>query len=217
LLDDDTGVLVMSDHGAKKMDGGICVNEWLMNEGYLALEASQKPQAVVPLEKVKVDWPKTRVWGSGGYYSRIFMNVQGREPQGVIQPEEYEAVRDELIAKISAICDHQGRPLATKVYKPQEIYRTVKNVAPDLIVLFGDLYWRAVGSIGLNTLYTFENDTGPDDANHAQMGMFIYYDPKRALGGREYKGLRLYDIAPTVLNEMGQPVPADMIGRALTL
>jgi predicted AlkP superfamily phosphohydrolase/phosphomutase len=82
-------------------------------------------------------------------------------------------------------------------------------------VIFGDLYWRAVGSIGLNTLHTFENDTGPDDANHAQMGMFIYYDPKRNLGGRELKGLQLYDIAPTVLNEFGLQVPGDMIGKII--
>ena len=85
----------------------------------------------------------------------------------------------------------------------------------NLIVIFGDLSWRAVGSLGLNTLHTFENDTGPDDANHAQMGMFIYHDPKRNLGGRELKGLQLYDIAPTVLREFGMDVPGDMIGKVI--
>jgi len=213
LIDDETSVIVMSDHGAKKMDGGITINEWLINEGYLVL--AEKPPGIVPLEKVKVDWSKTRAWGSGGYYGRIFLNVQGREPQGVIPPSEYEKVRDELIEKICAIPDDKGKPLATRVHKPQQIYRATKNIPPDLIVIFGDLYWRAVGSIGLNTLHTFENDTGPDDANHAQMGMFIYYDPKRNLGGRELKGLQLYDIAPTVLNEFGLQVPSDMIGKKI--
>ncbi len=213
LLDDDTSVIVMSDHGAKKMEGGITLNEWLINEGYLVLE--EKPTGVVPLEKVKVNWAKTRAWGSGGYYGRVFLNVQGREPQGVIPPSAYEQVRDELIAKISAIPDHTGKPLATRVHKPQDIYRATKNIPPDLIVIFGDLCWRAVGSLGLNTLHTFENDTGPDDANHAQMGMFIYGDPKRNLGGRELKGLHLYDIAPTVLREFGLDVPGDMIGQAI--
>jgi len=181
LIDDNTSVIVMSDHGAKKMDGGITLNEWLINEGYLVLE--EKPQGVVPLEKCKVNWSKTRAWGSGGYYGRLFLNVQGREPQGVIKPEEYEQVRDEILRKLLAITDDEGKPMATKVHKPERIYRTTRNVAPDLIIIFGDLYWRAVGSIGLNTLHTFENDTGPDDANHAQMGMFIYYDPRRNLGG----------------------------------
>ena len=213
LVDDDTSVIVMSDHGAKKIDGGITLNEWLINEGYLVLE--EKPTGAVPLEKVKVNWTKTRAWGSGGYYGRLFLNVQGREPQGIIPPSEYEKVRDQLVAKLSAIPDHLGKPMATRVHKPQEIHRATKNVAPDLIIIFGDLYWRAVGSIGLNTLHTFQNDTGPDDANHAQCGMFIYYDPMRNLGGRELKGLRLIDVAPTVLREFGQPVPADMIGKAI--
>lgn len=215
LLDDDTTVIVMSDHGAKKMDGGIAINEWLMNEGYLALE--EKPTSAMPLEKVRVNWSKTRVWGSGGYYSRIFLNVQGREPQGVIPANEYEKVRDELIEKISAIPDENGKPIATRVYKPQQIYRATKNIPPDLIVIFGDLYWRAVGSVGLNALHTFENDTGPDDANHAQYGMFIYYDPKKNWGGRELKGIQLYDVAPTVLNEFGMAVPADMIGKVISI
>ena len=213
LIDDDTSVIVFSDHGAKKMNGGIAINEWLINEGYLVLE--EKPQGVVPLEKVKVNWGKTRAWGSGGYYARVFLNVQGREPNGVIPPAEYEKVRDELIAKISAIPDDKGKPIATRVYKPQQIYRATKNIPPDLIVILGDLYWRAVGSLGLNALYTFENDTGPDDANHAQMGMFIYFDPKRNLGGRELKGLQLYDIAPTVLTEFGMAVPVEMIGKTI--
>ncbi len=213
LLDDDTSVIVMSDHGAKRMEGGIALNEWFVNEGYLALD--EKPNALAPFEKVKVNWDKTRAWGSGGYYGRVLMNVQGREPNGVIPPGEYERVRDELIEKISAICDDRGRPLATRVYKPEQLYRAAKNIPPDLIVIFGDLYWRSVGSLGLNTLHTFENDTGPDDANHAQMGMFIYHDPRRNLGGRELHELTLYDIAPTVLNEYGLPIPADMIGRVI--
>jgi len=213
LIDDDTSVMVFSDHGAQKMDGGVVINEWLTNEGYLVLE--EEPNGIVPLEKVKVNWWKTRAWGSGGYYGRIFLNVAGREPQGAIPQGDYEKMRDELIARISAIPDDKGKPMATRVHKPQQIYRATKNIPPDLIVIFGDLYWRAVGSLGLNALHTFENDTGPDDANHAQMGMFIYCDPRRNLGGRELKGLQLYDIAPTVLTEFGLPVPGDMIGAAI--
>ena len=94
--DAKTDVLVVSDHGAKRMDGGICVNEWLMANGYLALK--EQPQSAVPLSKVKIDWPRTKAWGDGGYYARVFLNVAGREPEGTIAPEDYEKVRDELIA-----------------------------------------------------------------------------------------------------------------------
>jgi predicted AlkP superfamily phosphohydrolase/phosphomutase len=213
LIDDNTSVIVMSDHGAQRMDGGICINEWLLNEGYLTLD--EKPEGVIPLLKAKVNWGKSRAWGEGGYYSRIFLNVQGREPNGVIPPGQYEKVRDELIEKISAIPDHHGKPIGTKVYKPQSIYRASNAIPPDLIVIFGGLYWRSVGSLGLNTIHTFENDTGPDDANHAQYGMYIYFDPKRDLGGRELPDLKLVDVGPTVLNEFGQPVPNDMIGKVI--
>jgi len=85
-------------------------------------------------------------------------------------------------------------------------------MAPDLIVLFGDLFWRAVGSIGHDELYTFDNDTGPDDANHAQHGIFILRDGSPA-GCVE--GHQLMDIAPTLLNRMGLPVPGDMQGRII--
>ncbi len=63
---------------------------------------------------------------------------------------------------------------ARSVYRPEELYREVRGVAPDLIVYFGDLYWRSVGTVGGGKIHTFENDTGPDGANHAQNGMIIW-------------------------------------------
>jgi len=214
-LDDDTVVLVVSDHGAKKMDGGICINEWLRREGYLVLKEEPREPGLVPFEKLEVDWEKTRVWGAGGYYGRIFLNVQGREPQGVIPADQYEQFRDELAERIRAIPGPNGEEIGTVVFKPQEIYHTVRNVAPDLIVYFGDLHWRSVGSLGHGDIYTFENDTGPDDANHAQDGLFILYDPRHNYGGRMVHGAQLMDIAPTVLELMGVPIPADMQGKVI--
>ena len=64
--------------------------------------------------------------------------------------------------------------MATRVYKPEELYEEVNGVAPDLIVVFGDLLWRSVATIGGDEgVHTLENDTGPDDANHAQDGMIV--------------------------------------------
>ncbi len=212
LVDDDTLVMVVSDHGAQPMEGGICFNEWLHQEGYLAFK--EEPSSVVPLEKVEIDWSRTRVWGAGGYYGRLFLNVQGREPEGVIPPTEYEATRDELIERLTAMTDPEGKPLGTVVYRPEEVYREINRIPPDLIVYFGNLAWRSVGSVGFGHLYTFENDTGPDDANHARHGVFILYDP-RETGGQRRGGLHLMDVAPTVLDRLGLPVPADMRGRVI--
>jgi predicted AlkP superfamily phosphohydrolase/phosphomutase len=211
LVSDDTQVLLVSDHGAQTMEGGICFNDWLVQEGYLVLK--EQPKGVVPIEKVEVDWAHTTAWGAGGYYGRLFLNVQGREPQGMIPPEQYEAMRDELIAKLAAMADPQGRPLGTVVYKPEQVYRAVGNIAPDLIVYFGNLAWRSVGSIGYGGIYTFENDTGPDDANHAQHGVFALYDPRGAAGRRD--DLHILDVAPTILDRLGLPVPEGMGGKVV--
>jgi predicted AlkP superfamily phosphohydrolase/phosphomutase len=164
---------------------------------------------------VEVDWEKTTAWGAGGYYARIFLNVRGRESQGLIPPADYEKARDQLAAAIEAIPDHQGRPLKNTCFRPEAIYREVRNFPPDLIVYLGDLRWRSVGSFGFDSVYTFENDLGPDDANHAQEGMIITYDPRQNWHGQQLSGLGLMDFAPTVLYLMGQPIPEDMQGRVI--
>lgn len=215
LVDDRTAVMVVSDHGAKKMDGGICVNEWLRQAGWLVL-ADDRPERPTPLEKVEIDWRRTRAWGEGGYYARIFLNVAGREPHGLIPAAEYEAVREALAAQLRAIPGPHGENIGTQVFKPQTLYRQVNGIAPDLIVYWGNLEWRSVGSLGHPQVWTFENDTGPDDANHAQEGLFIFYDPQHPAGGRELRGLEIMDVAPTALTYLGAPVPAAMQGRVIS-
>jgi len=213
LAPQDAVVLVVSDHGAKTMQGGIAVNEWLIRNGWLVLK-DEPPKTITPFEKVEVDWSKTRAWGSGGYYGRVFLNVAGREPQGIIPQSDYERVRAELAQALESIPAPDGRKIGTVVFRPEDLYREVKGIPPDLIVYFGNLDWRAVGSLGLGDIYTFENDTGPDDANHAQQGLFILYDPVCSGGGRRLDA-HIMDIAPTVLDLMGLPVPRDMNGRVI--
>ncbi len=215
MLDDDTVVMVVSDHGAQAMDGGLAINEWLRQEGLLVLKDEPLYEGLVPFEKVEVDWEKTTAWGSGGYYARVFMNVAGREPHGRIPAGEYEKVREELKERIEAIPDHEGTPMNSMVFKPSDLYREVRNVAPDLMVYFGDLRWRSIGSFGLPDVYTFENDTGPDDANHSQDGVFVLWDPRRDHGGRFIDDLQLMDVAPTILDLMDVGVPGDMQGRSV--
>jgi predicted AlkP superfamily phosphohydrolase/phosphomutase len=198
------------------MDGGFCLNQWLYREGYLVFKEELPTDGLVTFEKMTVDWEKTTAWGAGGYYGRLWLNVQGREPHGLIPKADYEKVRAEISQKLESMADHQGQPLNTTCYKPEDIYREVRNVPSDLLIYFGNLHWRSVGSLGHQDIYTFENDTGPDDANHAQDGMIIYYDPKQDLNGKHLSGLQLMDIAPTVLQLLGQPVPDDMQGKVIS-
>ena len=211
LLDEDTSVFVVSDHGAKKMDGGICINEWLIREGYLVLsEPPNISQGPVKFEDLKVDWSKTRAWGDGGYYGRLFINLKDREPQGIVEPENFNALRTELIQKLEMLGDENGQPIGTRCFTPEALYENSRGVPPDVLIYFGDLAWRSIGTVGWNSIHVFENDTGPDDANHAQQGMFIYNDPRHDFGGRRLMGLHLMQIAPTVLQLFGLPVPFDM-------
>ena len=212
LLDSETVLLVVSDHGAQRLDGGFVVNEWLVKEGLLVLD--EYPKEVTPFSKLKVNWAKTKVWSEGGYYARVFFNVQGREPQGIIPQSEYEAFQDVMKKKFEALTDDKGKPLNSLVFKPKELYKNVKNVAPDLIVHFGGLYWRSIGGVGYGKIHVQENDTGPDACNHAQFGMFILAAPNLPLRG-EYKGARLLDIAPTLMDLAGYDIPEMMQGRSL--
>ena len=211
VVKDDMAVMIVSDHGAKGMHGAICVNEWLMQKGYQALK--NPPDKPSRLKMDMVDWSKTKVWGEGGYYSRIFFNVKGREPEGIIEPDEYDAFRDEMQRELEAITDENGKNIGTVVLRPEKIYREVRNIAPDLIVYFGDLNWRSAAQVGTGQVHIFENDTGPDDANHDYNGVFVLALPggEKAQAKDQYS---IYDVAPTILDFYGLEIPADMIGKS---
>jgi predicted AlkP superfamily phosphohydrolase/phosphomutase len=212
LLDDQTIVLVVSDHGAKRMKGALCINEWMMDEGYLTVR--NRPDEVMSFDKLDVDWSKTKAWGWGGYYARVFLNVKGREKNGIIDLENYEEERNKLIQKLKAIPDINGNKMATKVFKPEELYGNLHGDYPDLMVFFDDLYYRSAGTVGHGTQYLLENDTGPDDAVHDWNGIFIGYDKNKRLN-KKLEGLKIYDVAPTILSLLGIPIPDDLDGSPI--
>lgn len=210
-LPDDAVTILMSDHGARAMAGGICFNDWLVQEGYLTL--SEPLEKVVPIAKAPIDWSRTMAWGDGGYYGRLFLNVKGREPNGIVEPSRYEDVRSEMIHKLEAMTGPDGEPLGTRVFRPQDVYPDVRGVAPDLIVYFGDLEWRSVGSIGNPSVYTYENDTGPDGANHDKTGVFALANaPGQPTGVVD--GLSLVDVGPTIMKLFGVETPDGAVGRS---
>ena len=210
-LPEDVVVIVMSDHGARRLVGGVCFNEWLAREGYLRFE--QEPDGPTPIAQAKIDWPRTMAWGDGGYYGRLFVNMKGREPGGVVEPSRYEELRDELIEKLEAMPGPDGGTLGTRVFKPQDVYPEVRGVAPDLIVYFGELEWRSVGQVGTGQIFTYENDTGPDGANHDRTGIFAMAGaPGQPVGRRN--GMRLIDVGPSILSLYGVGLPEGTQGRS---
>jgi predicted AlkP superfamily phosphohydrolase/phosphomutase len=210
-FDDETAVMVVSDHGARAMEGAICINEWLVREGYLVLR--EPPDGVTAFRDAQVDWSRTRAWGEGGYYCRLCLNVRGREPEGVVAPEEYEPLRAELAERLERLPGADGRPIGTRVHRPEDLWRERRGIPPDLVVYFGDLAWRSNGSVGHGRHWTFENDTGPDDANHDRHGLWIAAGPEVSPGRRE--GMSILDVAPTILRLAGLPHDAGMRSRGL--
>ena len=211
VLPDDVITIAMSDHGARPMMGGLCFNDWLIREGYLVLK--EPITGVTPIATAPIDWGRTTAWGDGGYYGRLFLNVKGREPMGIVEPSEYETVRNEMIAKLEALPGPDGLPMGTTIHKPQDVYTEVVGVAPDLIVYFGDLDWRSVGSIGNPSLYTFENDTGTDGANHDRTAFFSMMNlPGQPLG--RFDGMDLVDVGPTILKLYDIEAPEGVVGRS---
>lgn len=214
--DNSTRVLIVSDHGAKRMDGSIAINEWLVQKGYLVLK--RYPPEPTRFENLEVDWPRTRAWGEGGYYGRVFLNVQGREPQGAVPNSTYDDLRRRLKEELEALGDAAGRTIGTRAVLSEEVYRRTRNIAPDLSVFFGDLYWRSSGMVGGGNIYCKENDTGPDGANHNWDGIFLMAEGRDlARSGRApaLQGLKLYDVAPTILETFKTAPLPQMQGKAI--
>jgi predicted AlkP superfamily phosphohydrolase/phosphomutase len=183
-FDRDTHILIVSDHGAQRMEGGICINEWLIQNGYLTLKSPYPTGTPMRLDQLEIDWSRTAAWGDGGYYGRLFLNIEGREPHGIVQPEAVDRVLNEIREKLQALGDEQGLPIHTRCLRPQEVYAQVNGIPPDLMIYFGDLAWRSIGTIGWNRVHVRDNDTGPDDANHAQDGLYIHVSPNGDSRGR---------------------------------
>jgi predicted AlkP superfamily phosphohydrolase/phosphomutase len=213
LIDDRTDVVIMSDHGSMAMRGCFCINQWLEQNGYLVLRRPP-PTPGAALEAVDVDWRRTTAWGAGGYYARIFFNVRGREPEGLVPLTSAPALRARLTEDLARIKDPEGRPLPTRVLDPREIYASVRGDAPDLLVYFDELRLRAAGTMGHPGLFLKENDTGPDDAVHSFDGVFLYV-AAGATRGRELPEQAIRDVTPTLLRRLGEPIPAHVQGRPI--
>ena len=213
LVGEDVTVLIVSDHGTQAMEGCFCINEWLRAQGLLTIDGPCPPGT--PLERANVDWSKTKAWGSGGYYARIHLNLEGREPHGIVKATEAPDLLDQISAALEDVRSPNGHPLGVEVARPAEIYDEVRGLPPDLIAYFGDLKWRSAGTVGHHGLFLDENDTGPDDAVHSWDGILVAAGPGfKAKGAISTSKIR--DVAPTILAIMGIPAPSTMRGQMIS-
>jgi len=210
-IDEDTAVMVISDHGFCPIHKELIVNNYLEEHGFLKTKNG----------KIHIEESKAVSYG----YGDIWLNVKGKEPNGIIKlGKEYETIRNQIISKLKNITIDGEKPIKD-VKKREELYwGTHLNEAPDLNIIF-NIGWQATRNpeiTGKNKQKRYVNDnpkwSGGHDGTH---------DPKDVPGilailgpgiqvGKEMRA-HLWDIAPTILNIMNIPNSTDMDGKPLPI
>lgn len=208
----DTVVMVISDHGIQRLDGKVHLNQWLVENGYLCL--GREPEGPTSLSKVDVDWQRTRAWARG-WGGQIYLNVQGREPEGCVLSAEVENLLSQLEAELRGFESDDGRPLKVTTIRRREIYSGAHaKRCPDLFVQFDDLRYLTSDRVGYTRRVTPVSALGADDASHARAGFLAMAGPGIPAHGR-FEALGILDVAPTVLSLLDVPVPDDIEGRPI--
>ena len=157
------------------MEGAICINEWLVQEGYLVLRDAGGARHAVP--RADVDWSRTRPGARAATTAGCASTSRAVSREGIVAAGGVRALRDELIERLEAL-PRPGRARSARACTgPRTCGASAAASRPTSLVYFGDLAWRSNGSVGHGRYCTFENDTGPDDANHAQYGLLIAAGP----------------------------------------
>lgn len=223
-LDDDVVLLVMSDHGFHSFRYAVNLNTWLVQEGYLVVKGERT--ATKSMNEMflgtgefweNIDWSKSKAYALG--LGQIFINLKGREDQGIVAPgNEYRQVLDELSARLMTLTDpNSGTAIVSSVYKRDDIYtgEFVPN-APDLQVGMVDGYrvsWQTtLGGSPPGLIYPNERKWSGDHCGFDYQGipgMLISSRPITAAS------VDITDIAPTVLQYFGVPIPKHIDGKPL--
>ena len=212
-LGDRDVLLIISDHGFKSFQRGVNPNVWLRNNGYLALKKGVDSSGDWLRE---VDWSRTRAYAMG--LAGIFLNIRGREAQGIVAPgAEARELKQEIISKLDGLRDEaKGKVAVNKVFDSARLYQgPYAENAPDLIVGYNVGYrisWKGATGVVNDTL--FEDNEKAWSGDHS-------VDPRAVPGilfsNRSLSAHRpaLMDLAPTILELFGVPAPAYMDGKSL--
>jgi predicted AlkP superfamily phosphohydrolase/phosphomutase len=238
-----TPILICSDHGFCASRYEVRVNEWLSQNGWLsyqdglAWKAKQKFAAlkakvenritVAPpagwdnaLDKkaeraravfAEIDWSRTKAFF--GQDRGVWVNLRGRESEGIVAPEDFEKVLNQLKDQLKALkSPYDNLPVFEQVLTRAEAFNgRFAESMPDLIVVTRDP--RYVPLEGRSTGKIFLNSTTTSGA-HAPYGIFIA-NGEGIRKGEKIDNAHLRDIAPTALFAMDEALTEDMDGRAL--
>lgn len=166
-----------------------------------------------------IDWSRTRAY-SFGYQGQIYVNLVGREPQGIVAPgDEYGALLDELCQALRELVDPaDGQPVVDSIDRAEDIYQGPNLAdAPDLVVTMRDLAY--ITRLG----YEFGNRPGEvfgpsrihESGGHRLDGVIIAAGPGIDNAAEERPMAWLGDVAPTILHMLGHAVPESVDGQVL--
>ncbi len=204
---------VMSDHGFVPMYREFNLVSWLEREGYLFFNGGAATGSFSD-----IDWHRTRAYGIG--FQSLYLNLQGREPNGIVQPAERPALLKELREKLLAYRDSGQRlhnhPVIYSVYRAEEIY-SGPHVAqsPDLILGYAIGYGPsddAVLGVGTNEVLAdhLRGFSGHHTTDPVAVPGVLFSTKKLTADGA-----RLEDVTVTVLEDFGVSPLSGMIGRAI--
>lgn len=165
-----------------------------------------------------IDWARTRAY-SFGYHGQVFINLRGREPQGIVEPgRDYESTLALLEEKLGALVDPaDGRPVVTRMARGRDLFGdAVDRGAPDLVLLMRDLAYitRQGYEFGVVPGIVFQQPASFESGSHRENGIAVFAGPHFAQ--RPWHApYAITDIAPTLLHLLGVPAFAHMDGRIL--
>jgi len=212
---DETLVIVLSDHGVGNFRRGVHLNTWLHDQGLLALESGARPGPDAGDLLRRVDWSRTRAYALG--LSGIYLNVKGREGQGVVSPDEASSLGEDIAAALAALVDPEGgrRPVRSVLPRARLYTGPYADESPDLVVNFADGYRVSWGTaLGAVPSGHFEDNVKKWSGDHLMdpalvPGVLFMNRPFRA------EGAGLVDLAPTILSALGAPAAPDLEGTSL--
>ena len=167
-----------------------------------------------------IDWAKTQAY-SFGYYGQIFINLKGREPEGIVEPgQEYETLRQEIIRELHQLKDPEdGRPIVDRVYLREELFHGPSlEQAPDLLTIMRDLTYitrKDYEFAGQRGILLRQPSTDESGSHHLD-GILIASGPAfESQSAPLPSPPHIPDVTPTILHLMNCPIPTTMDGRIL--
>ena len=216
----DVLFIVLSDHGFGSFRRGMNYNSWLVEHGFMTLlgEAGETKTLEDLFETRQlfenVDWARTKAYAMG--LGGIYINLAGREARGSVQPgEEYEHVRNEIITGLEASVDPvTGERPVSKVYTREQMYKGFDpTLIPDLRVanrLGYRIGWQtALGQVPPDV---YEDNLKAWSGDHCSLDPVLVKGILFVNRPINRTDIKIIDIMPTVLSEMGLPVPDDVDG-----